>query len=334
MADRRRCRSIAAVSDRRGEPRDNERAQGAEHGARRRTSATRSRRAGRPTSRRPASAGTPRRSRSRACAPKSTTWSRTISSRSFRRGGQMGGWPPRLWDLDKHWHYERRLGRLGRRLRAAGSRRRRARRARSGPLRDQLQRRRRFHGRARARCGPRRITRSRCLTIVHNNRAWHQETMHLQRMADRRDREPEHAKVGTLIDEPEHRLTRSWPSRSASTVKARSRNPSQLGPALARALKVVKNGMPAVVDVVVARALNDEGRIANARPRSRCGTSLTLAAASAQTHGRRAGAARRRRARQGRVHELRLLRMPRHRRPRQLRRRPARSRRTRRRGRW
>ena len=40
------------------------------------------------------------------------------------------------------------------------------------------------------------------LTIMHNNRAWHQEAMHLQRMADRRERQPEHARVGTLIENP------------------------------------------------------------------------------------------------------------------------------------
>ena len=87
------------------------------------------------------------------------------------------------------------------------------------------------------------------LTIVHNNRAWHQETMHVQRMADRRERQPEHAKIGTLINEPDIDYTKialGYGVYADGPVT----HPSQLAPALARALKVVKSGMPALVDVV------------------------------------------------------------------------------------
>ncbi len=87
------------------------------------------------------------------------------------------------------------------------------------------------------------------LTVVHNNRAWHQETMHVQRMADRRERQPEHAKIGTLIDSPAidfSKLAQSFGVYAEVAVT----QPSQLAPALARALKVVKSGMPALVDVV------------------------------------------------------------------------------------
>ena len=67
------------------------------------------------------------------------------------------------------------------------------------------------------------------LTVVHNNRAWHQETMHLQRMASRRERGPEKARTGTLITEPEHRLrevrgidgrVRRGPDHAAGSARA------------------------------------------------------------------------------------------------------------------
>ncbi len=51
-------------------------------------------------------------------------------------------------------------------------------------------------------------------------------------------------------DRSEHRLTRSWRSRWASMPKGRSRIPNDLGPALRRAIAVVKRGEPALVDVV------------------------------------------------------------------------------------
>jgi len=87
------------------------------------------------------------------------------------------------------------------------------------------------------------------LTIVHNNRAWHQETMHLQRMAARREREPEHAKIGTLIGDPNINYAKTAEALGVHG-EGPITQPEQLGPALARALKVVKNGMPALVDVV------------------------------------------------------------------------------------
>jgi acetolactate synthase I/II/III large subunit len=87
------------------------------------------------------------------------------------------------------------------------------------------------------------------LTIMHNNRAWHQETMHLQRIANRRERQPEHAKTGTLIGEPNIDY-----AKTAEAFGVHGEGPitqaAQLGPAIARALKVVKSGMPALVDVV------------------------------------------------------------------------------------
>jgi thiamine pyrophosphate-dependent acetolactate synthase large subunit-like protein len=88
------------------------------------------------------------------------------------------------------------------------------------------------------------------LTIVHNNRAWHQETMHVQRMADRREREPKRGKIGTLIDDPAvdyAKLAQSFGVYGEGPIS----DPAALTPALERALKVVKSGHPALVDVVM-----------------------------------------------------------------------------------
>jgi acetolactate synthase-1/2/3 large subunit len=73
--------------------------------------------------------------------------------------------------------------------------------------------------------------------------------MHLQRIANRRERQPEHATLGTLINNPNidyAKMAQSFGVYGEGPIS----NPDQLGPAIARALKVVKNGMPALVDVV------------------------------------------------------------------------------------
>jgi thiamine pyrophosphate-dependent acetolactate synthase large subunit-like protein len=87
------------------------------------------------------------------------------------------------------------------------------------------------------------------LTVVHNNRAWHQETMHLQRMASRRERGPEMARTGTLITEPNIDFAKFAQSMGVYGEGPISQ-PDQLAPAIARALKVVKSGLPALIDIV------------------------------------------------------------------------------------
>jgi acetolactate synthase I/II/III large subunit len=87
------------------------------------------------------------------------------------------------------------------------------------------------------------------LTVIHNNRAWHQETMHLQRMASRRERGPEKARTGTLITDPNIDFAKFAQSMGVYGEGPIS-HPDQLAPAIARALKVVKSGMPALIDIV------------------------------------------------------------------------------------
>lgn len=160
----------------------------------------------------------------------------------------QGGFPNRLWDLDKHWHMCSDAGAYG-----VGSGLPSAIGA-ALAARDQGRYSVNFNGDGDLNVAPGALwTASHhkipILTVVHNNRAWHQETMHLQRMADRRQRQPEHAKVGTLIQDPNinyARMAESFGVHGEGPIT----QPDQLAPAIARALKVVKSGMPALIDVV------------------------------------------------------------------------------------
>ena len=87
------------------------------------------------------------------------------------------------------------------------------------------------------------------LSVMHNNRAYHQETMHIQRMANRQGRGIDRAHIGTVIDKPfidYAMLAKSMGMWAEGPIT----NPKDLGPALRRALAVVKRGEPALLDVV------------------------------------------------------------------------------------
>ncbi|MDB5764174.1 MAG: thiamine pyrophosphate-binding protein [Herminiimonas sp.] len=87
------------------------------------------------------------------------------------------------------------------------------------------------------------------LTIMHNNRAWHQETMHIQRMSTRRNRNPESWRNGTLIEAPFVDFAMVAKGMGVWAEGPIS-DPALLGPAIKRALAVVKSGLPALIDVV------------------------------------------------------------------------------------
>jgi acetolactate synthase-1/2/3 large subunit len=87
------------------------------------------------------------------------------------------------------------------------------------------------------------------LSVMHNNRAYHQETMHIQRMSNRHTRGVDRAHIGTTIDEPAidyAKLAQSLGVWSAGPIT----DPKDLAPALVRAIAVVKKGEPALIDVV------------------------------------------------------------------------------------
>jgi thiamine pyrophosphate-dependent acetolactate synthase large subunit-like protein len=90
------------------------------------------------------------------------------------------------------------------------------------------------------------------LSVMHNNRGYHQEVMHVQRLANRRNRVAslgmDRSPIGTSIENPDidyAGLAKSMGYWSAGPIK----DPAELGPTLKRAVEVVKAGQPALVDV-------------------------------------------------------------------------------------
>jgi acetolactate synthase-1/2/3 large subunit len=87
------------------------------------------------------------------------------------------------------------------------------------------------------------------LFVMHNNRAYHQEVMHLQRMANRRQRGITTAHIGTRIEDPY--IDYATLARSVGVYgEGPITNPNDLGPALQRAVARVEKGETALVDVV------------------------------------------------------------------------------------
>ena len=87
------------------------------------------------------------------------------------------------------------------------------------------------------------------LTVMHNNRGYHQEIMHIQRMANRHNRGVTSARLGSALDDPNPdfaMVARGMGVHAEGPIT----NPSELGPAIRRALDVVKRGEPALVDAV------------------------------------------------------------------------------------
>jgi thiamine pyrophosphate-dependent acetolactate synthase large subunit-like protein len=87
------------------------------------------------------------------------------------------------------------------------------------------------------------------LNIMHNNRAYHQEVMQVQIMADRHSRGIANCGTGTTITAPNidfAKLAQSMGMFGEGPIS----DPKELGPAIRRALDVVKHGEPALLDVV------------------------------------------------------------------------------------
>jgi acetolactate synthase-1/2/3 large subunit len=87
------------------------------------------------------------------------------------------------------------------------------------------------------------------LSVMHNNRAYHEELMHVQRMANRHNRGIDRAGIGTTFEDPAMdyaKIAQGFGVYAEGPIS----EPSELAPAIARALAVVKSGHPALLDVV------------------------------------------------------------------------------------
>jgi thiamine pyrophosphate-dependent acetolactate synthase large subunit-like protein len=87
------------------------------------------------------------------------------------------------------------------------------------------------------------------LYVMHNNRGYHQEIMHLQRMAAIHKRRPDQAWIGNVLDNPAIDYAKLAQAQGV-WAEGPIEDPSKLGAALKRAVAVVKSGHPALLDVV------------------------------------------------------------------------------------
>jgi thiamine pyrophosphate-dependent acetolactate synthase large subunit-like protein len=90
------------------------------------------------------------------------------------------------------------------------------------------------------------------LSVMHNNRGYHQEVMHLQRVANFRNRKVNNGgdmgPIGTSIQNPDieyHKLAESMGWWAKGPIK----DPDQLAGALRQAVEVVRSGQPALLNV-------------------------------------------------------------------------------------
>ncbi len=87
------------------------------------------------------------------------------------------------------------------------------------------------------------------LSVMNNNRAYHMELMHVQRMCNRRNRGIDRAQIGCTLTDPNMdyaKLVQGMGVYAEGPIT----DPRDLGPALTRAIAVVKRGEPALLDVV------------------------------------------------------------------------------------
>ena len=87
------------------------------------------------------------------------------------------------------------------------------------------------------------------LTVMHNNRAYHQETMDIYTMAARANRGVDRGHIGTTIREPNidyASMAKAYGMYGIGPIE----NPVDLAPAIKKALEVVKKGEPALIDTV------------------------------------------------------------------------------------
>jgi len=162
--------------------------------------------------------------------------------------GFVSGWPGRLWNFDKHYRY---IGGQG-----AGAMGYGAPAAVGAALAN------RKHGRLSINIqtdgdlnyAPG-VLWTAChhkiplLTVMHNNRAYHQEVMFVQQMASERNRGADRAHIGTTLREPNidyAKMAQAYGMYGEGAIE----HPKDLAPAIGRALDRVKRGEPALLDVI------------------------------------------------------------------------------------
>jgi acetolactate synthase-1/2/3 large subunit len=160
----------------------------------------------------------------------------------------ISNWPSRLWTMDKHYHFLGDGGGMGIGYTASAS---------TGAALAN-----RKHGRltvAFQNDGDLLMTigvlwtaahhNIPILSVMHNNRGYHQEIMHLNRMAARRMRALDTAKIGTMLYEPYIDYAKIAQGMGVEAIGPIT-DANALAPAIRRGIEVVKSGQPCLIDVV------------------------------------------------------------------------------------
>ena len=164
------------------------------------------------------------------------------------KDGFFGGWPTKLWDFEKHYHYIGAEGGAGIGYGAPASVGAALANRKYGRLTIAIQN----DGDLNYAPGVlwtaahHKIP---LLTIMHNNRAYHQEYMDIVEMSARANRPTDRATIGTHITNPNvdyANMARTYGVYGQGPIT----NPADVGPAIKRAIEVVKRGEPALIDTV------------------------------------------------------------------------------------
>jgi acetolactate synthase I/II/III large subunit len=157
-------------------------------------------------------------------------------------------WPLRLWDFDKHYHYIGGAGGEGVGYMAPAALGAAVANKKHGRLTVCIQ------SDGDLMMAPGTLWTSAhhkipMLTLMHNNRAYHQEIMQLQRVANQHNRGIDTCDIGTTIKDPNidyAQLARSMGVEAEGPIS----DPGMLGPAIKRGIAAVKRGNPYLIDVI------------------------------------------------------------------------------------
>jgi thiamine pyrophosphate-dependent acetolactate synthase large subunit-like protein len=162
--------------------------------------------------------------------------------------GFIGGWPGRLWNMNKHYHYIGGQGGGGIGYNAPAAVGAALANRKYGRLSINIQ----TDGDMNYAPGVlwtaahHKIP---LLTIMHNNRGYHAEVMFVQRMAAERNRGVDKAHIGTRLIEPNINYAKMAETYGLTGIGPIS-DPKDMAAAFKRGIEIVKRGEPVVIDTI------------------------------------------------------------------------------------
>src|SRR5262245_12097771 len=162
--------------------------------------------------------------------------------------GFIGGWPGRLWNMNKHYHYIGGQGGGGIGYNAPAAVGAALANKKYGRLSINIQ----TDGDLNFAPGVlwtaahHKIP---LLTIMHNNRGYHAEVMFVQRMAAERNRGVDKAHIGTRLIEPNINYAKMAETYGLTGIGPIA-DPKDMAAAFKRGIEIVKRGEPVVIDTI------------------------------------------------------------------------------------